>query len=51
MAFILVGGVLYEILSSALKGQVKVDFFLVAALFGGMIAKTISNLLLERKTL
>ena len=51
MMLIIVLGVLYQIISSALQQELAVDWFLVAALFGGMLAKTISNLVLERRTI
>lgn len=49
MVLILVAGVVYEILSSALRGDLQVDWFLVVALFGGAFVKTVSNIVLERR--
>ncbi|MBW2975801.1 hypothetical protein KY366_08850 [Candidatus Woesearchaeota archaeon] len=51
MMLILAAGLLYEIISSSLRQEFKVNWFLVAALFGGMIVKTISNIMLERRAL
>jgi len=51
MMFILVGGIIYEILTSALSQNIDVNPFLIAALFAGVIAKTISNIILEKKDL
>ena len=51
MVLILAVGLLYQMISSALQQQIRVDWFLVAALFGGMIVKTISNITLERRAL
>lgn len=48
---VLVVGVLYQVITSALNQEVRVDWFLIAALFGGLIVKSISNLVLERKSL
>jgi hypothetical protein len=46
---VLVIGVLYQIITSALNQEVRVDWFLIAALFAGLIAKSISNFVLERR--
>jgi hypothetical protein len=51
MIAVLVAGILYEAITSALQQTFKVDWFLIAALFGGLIAKMISNLAYERKAL
>jgi len=51
MVLILAVGILYQIMTSALQQKIAVDLFLVAALFGGMIVKTISNLVLEKRAL
>ena len=48
MAIILVIGVLYQVISSAVTKQVQIDWFLVAALLGGTIVKTVSNMHFER---
>lgn len=48
MVSVLAIGLVYQIVTSALKGQVMVDWFLAAALLGGAIIKTVSNLYLER---
>ncbi len=51
MVLILAVGILYEAISSALQQTFKVNIFLIIALFGGMIVKTISNIILERRAL
>jgi hypothetical protein len=51
MVLIVAIGVVYQSVSSALQQKIQFDPFLVAALFGGMIAKMLSNLWLERKLL
>jgi len=51
MMMVLVIGVLYQIINSALQKRIKVDWFLVAALFMGLITKTLSNLIYERRAL
>ncbi len=51
MALVLAIGVSYEMITSALRQEISVDFFLVIALFSGMITKTISNILIERQEL
>lgn len=49
MVMVLVIGLLYEIISSALRQDLQVNWFLVAALFGGALIKTISNIYLDKK--
>lgn len=44
-------GILYQTVTSGLQEKVVVDWFLVAVLFGGVIAKAISNIVLERRVL
>jgi len=51
MILVLVLGILYQIITSALQQKIMVDWFLVVALFGGMFAKTFSNMILEKKAL
>ena len=51
MIFVMIIGILYQTITSALNQEIIVDWFLVAALFGGLIAKSISNFLLERRAL
>jgi hypothetical protein len=51
MMLILVIGILYEIIGGSLQGLVSVNWFLVATLFGGMVAKTVSNYHLEKRAL
>ena len=51
MVLILALGILYQVISSALQQKLAVDWFLVTALFGGMLVKTISNVVLERRPL
>lgn len=51
MVLIIILGVLYQIINSALQSKIEVDWFLVIALFAGMIAKSLSNYIYERRTL
>ncbi|MBN2567729.1 hypothetical protein JXB02_06630 [Candidatus Woesearchaeota archaeon] len=50
VGFIIIG-ILWQLASSSLRQAPEVDWFLIAALFGGLIAKAISNLVLERSAL
>ncbi len=49
MVMVLVIGLIYEILSSALNQDFQINWFLVVALFGGALIKTISNIYLDKK--
>lgn len=49
MILIIVIGILYEAINSTLQQKFEVNLFLIAALFGGLIAKSISNIYYERK--
>jgi hypothetical protein len=49
MIGIIVVGVGFQSVQSAITGRSQLDYFLVAALFGGVIAKAATNLWLERK--
>ncbi|MBM3199371.1 hypothetical protein FJZ53_00420 [Candidatus Woesearchaeota archaeon] len=52
MVMILVIGIVYEALRSALAAKTfQVDPFIIAALFGGVIAKALSNFYLERRAI
>ncbi|MBW2982752.1 hypothetical protein KY327_00440 [Candidatus Woesearchaeota archaeon] len=51
MSVALTIGIVYQAITSALNQQINVDWFMVAALFGGAIVKSISNIRLERKML
>jgi FtsH-binding integral membrane protein len=51
MVTVLVIGIVYQIISSALRDSLEVNWFMVVALFGGAIIKTISNVVLEKKKL
>ena len=51
MVTVLVIGIVYQIISSALRESLEVNWFMVVALFGGALVKTISNIVLERKRL
>jgi len=51
MSLILVIGVFYEVVRSSLNQEVSVNIFLILALLGGAIIKSISNYKLERKQL
>jgi hypothetical protein len=44
-------GVLYQTFESALRQTFEVDWFLIVALFGGVIAKMLSNIIYERRSL
>ncbi|MBD3249665.1 hypothetical protein GF336_06495 [Candidatus Woesearchaeota archaeon] len=46
---VIVIGLLYEIISSALRQDLQVNWFLAVALFGGAIVKTISNIYLDKR--
>jgi hypothetical protein len=43
MSLILTGGIIFQLTFSLLRGELYVDPFVIAALFGGVIAKGISN--------
>ena len=49
MMMVLVMGILYQVITSALSQTIKVDWFILIALFAGLIVKTISNIVLDRK--
>lgn len=49
MAFVLTIGVLYQLISSGLNEKIELDPFLALALFGGLIAKSLSYWKLEKK--
>ncbi len=49
MVFVLVIGLVYEIVSSSLAGSLSVDPFLATALIGGALVKTFTNIYLDRK--
>ncbi len=49
MSVILAIGIAYQIAASAIKQTINVDWWLVAALFIGLIIKSISNYYLDRK--
>ena len=49
MAIITTIGLLYQLITSALNQTFSVSPILVAILFGGLIVKSISNIVLERK--
>jgi hypothetical protein len=51
MSLILVIGVFYEVVRSSLNQEVSVNIFLILALLGGAIVKSISNYILEREKL
>ena len=51
MSLILVIGVFYELLTSSLNQEPSVNVFLVAALLGGVLTKSLSNYKLGRKEL
>ncbi len=43
IAFILLGGILFQLTVSLLQGNLYIDPFIIAALLGGIITKGISN--------
>lgn len=49
MMLVLVAGIVYEIISSSIKGNLEINWFLAVALFGGALVKTISNIILEKR--
>lgn len=49
MVMVLVIGLLYDIIQSALQESLRVNWFLALALFGGALVKTISNIYLDKK--
>ncbi len=49
MMSVIITGILYELISSGLKKTLRINPFLVAALFGGMIVKSVTNYVLEKK--
>ena len=51
MSLILVLGVLYESISASLQGEIRVNWFIVAALLGGAIIKSVTNYYYEKKGL
>ncbi|MBU0757792.1 MAG: hypothetical protein KKF44_07000 [Nanoarchaeota archaeon] len=52
MMLILVAGIMFQTIKSGMnKDLSNIDWFLVAALFGGMIAKTISNVILDKRAM
>lgn len=51
MVLLIALGIVYEAIRSGLHHEIAIDPFLIAALFGGLIAKSISNIVLERRAL
>ncbi|MFH1408791.1 MAG: hypothetical protein ABIH34_02700 [Nanoarchaeota archaeon] len=51
MMLIISLGVAYQVITSSIQGVPTFDWFLVAALFGGVIAKSLTNIKLERGTI
>ncbi len=49
MVIIITIGILYQLISSALNESIKVDLFLVAALFAGVIVKSVSNIYYQKR--
>jgi len=49
MLLVIIIGILYQVTTSALIQTFKVDYFLIGALFAGVIAKMITNVYLDRK--
>jgi len=51
MVLVVTIGLMYQVITSAINKTFYVDWFLVVALFGGMIVKTVSNYYLEKSEL
>ncbi|MFA6065296.1 MAG: hypothetical protein WCW44_06040 [archaeon] len=51
MVAVLAIGIAYQAATSAVTKSIQVDLFLVAALLVGLLAKAISNIILERREL
>ncbi|MFO8015496.1 MAG: hypothetical protein R6U32_00165 [Candidatus Woesearchaeota archaeon] len=51
MVLVLVAGILYQIISSAMQQTFEVNWFMVTALFGGAIIKSVSNIYMDKKGL
>ncbi|MBD3299914.1 MAG: hypothetical protein GF347_01030 [Candidatus Moranbacteria bacterium] len=49
MVFVLTAGILYEIISSGLNENFRVNIFLIIALVLGLVTKTLTYLFLEKK--
>ena len=49
MAFVLTIGILYQLISSSLEQKIELDPFLAIALIGGLLAKSFSYYILEKK--
>ena len=49
MVMVLVIGIVYETISSALQNTLDVNLFLIIALFGGAIVKTLSNIYFDKQ--
>lgn len=51
MSLVLVIGIFYEVVRSSLNQEISINVFLIIALLGGAIVKSISNYKLEREKL
>lgn len=51
MVMILVIALTYQVISSALQQALEINWFIVVALFGGALIKTITNVYLDRRGL
>ncbi|MFA5416547.1 MAG: hypothetical protein WC295_13740 [Methanoregula sp.] len=49
MVLILVIGILYEIIISGMNNEFSINWFMVLALFGGVVVKAVSNYNLDHK--
>lgn len=49
MMAVLIIGLLYQVIISAIRGIIQIDWWILGALFVGIIIKSISNLYLDRK--
>ncbi|PIT88218.1 MAG: hypothetical protein COU29_03040 [Candidatus Magasanikbacteria bacterium CG10_big_fil_rev_8_21_14_0_10_36_32] len=51
MTFFMIAGILYQLFRSVYFQDIQLDWFLVVALFAGVIVKTITNIVYNKKTL
>ena len=49
MMLVLVVAILYQMMRSALTKTLQVDYFIIAAVFAGLIAKGITNIYLDKR--
>jgi hypothetical protein len=49
MVIIVTAGIVYQIIRSGLEGRIDVDWFLVIALFAGVLTKSLSNIYYDKR--